>query len=73
MQAAHLCRRCHRFSPFLFLNGNTFVAAARIALKPAFEEIPEANRALARAGIGHYIAGTIGQEELVSLLGDPAQ
>jgi hypothetical protein len=39
IEAADLCRNCHQLSPFLFLNGNTFVALARIALKPVFESL----------------------------------
>jgi hypothetical protein len=65
---ADLCRNCHQLSPFLFLNGNTFVALARIALKPVFESLPEERRSLVRSGIGHYIAGTIGKDELLPLL-----
>jgi hypothetical protein len=73
IEAADLCRCCHRLSPFLFLNGNTFVAAARIAFRPAFEDLPDERRSFARAGVGHYIAGTIGKDELLPLLGLKAQ
>ena len=68
MQAAHLCRRCHRLAPFLFLNGNTFANLAKIALEPALTELAGSEFAVCRTAIGHYVAGTIGEDELPSLL-----
>jgi hypothetical protein len=67
-EAAELCRRCHRLAPFLFLNGNTFVAIARDALTANFSHLPYAQQVVARGAIGHFIAGTIGADEMKNAL-----
>ena len=68
LQAADLCRECHRLAPFLFLNGNTFASCARIALQPAMNQLPAVHQTVTRAALGHYIAGTIRRDELVAIL-----
>jgi len=68
MEVAELCRKCHRLAPFLFLNGNTFVSCARVALEPALSSLPSVEQFATRAAIGHYIAGTIGRSELLALV-----
>jgi hypothetical protein len=68
LQAADLCRECHRLAPFLFLNGNTFAACARIALGPALEKLTRIQQVAVRAALGHYIAGTIDRDEFGALL-----
>jgi hypothetical protein len=67
LEAADLCRKCHTLGPFLFLNGNTFVSCARIALSSAWADYSENRGRIIRAAVGHYIAGTITQRELVEL------
>ena len=64
LEAADLCRECHRLAPFLFLNGNTFASCARIALQPAMNALPAVQQTVTRAALGHYIAGTIRRDEL---------
>jgi hypothetical protein len=73
MEAAELCRRCHRLAPFLFLNGNTFANVAKVALGPALKGLPSDEAAACRTAIGHYVAGTIGKDELLPLLGLSSQ
>ena len=68
LQAADLCRQCHKLSPFLFLNGNTFASCARVALAPAFEKLDLKKQTFSRAALGHYIAGTIDRPELIAIL-----
>jgi hypothetical protein len=72
MEAAELCRKCHRLAPFLFLNGNTFANVAKVALESALRALPATEVAIYRTAIGHYVAGTIGVHELPPLL-RPAQ
>jgi hypothetical protein len=67
LQAADLCRECHRLAPFLFLNGNTFASCARIALQPAMERLSLVQQISTRAALGHYVAGTIGREEWAAI------
>jgi hypothetical protein len=66
--AAELCFRCHRLAPFLFLNGNTFVAVARDAIIPALAHLSSQDQAIIRGTIGHFIAGTIGSNEMRAVL-----
>jgi hypothetical protein len=73
MEAAELCRRCHRLAPFLFLNGNTFASVARVVLEPALSELAGAELAIYRTAIGHYVAGTISETELPPLLREANQ
>jgi hypothetical protein len=73
IEAAKLCRKCHTLGPFLFLNGNTFVSCARIALSPAWKDVSEDQSKIMRAALGHYIAGTITERELVELVAVVAQ
>ena len=68
MQAADLCRECHRLAPFLFLNGNTFASCARVALMPAMERLTTVQQTFSRAALGHYIAGTIDRDELIAIV-----
>ncbi len=68
MQAADLCRECHRLAPFLYLNGNTFASCARVALLPAMERITTVQQTFSRAALGHYIAGTIDRPELIAIV-----
>ncbi len=68
LQAADLCRQCHRLSPFLFLNGNTFASSARVALAPALEKLGYEAQTVSRAALGHYIAGTIERPDFVAIV-----
>jgi hypothetical protein len=72
LEAARLCRECHTLAPFLFLNGNTFVSCARIALEPAWQRLAAAQAASLRSAGGHFIAGTISQRELEVVLASTA-
>jgi hypothetical protein len=66
--AAKLCRLCHRQAPFLFLNGNTFVAIARDAIISQISQLTYTQQAVARGAVGHFIAGTIGEDDLKNAL-----
>jgi hypothetical protein len=70
LQAADLCRECHRLAPFLFLNGNTFASCARVALQSAWEDLPAVQRTILRAALGHYVAGTVRRDELEAILAE---
>ena len=67
-EMADLCLECHRLAPFLFLNGNTFVAIARDAIAPQLTGLTTAQQVAIRAGVGHFIAGTIRSDELGPVL-----
>ncbi len=63
-QALEICRHCHKLSPFCFYNGNTFAAIGRILAQEVLHEMSPIKAQAFRSVVGHYIAGTAGQEEL---------
>jgi hypothetical protein len=63
-QAIEICRRCHKLSPFCFYNGNTFAAIGRTMVQDMLRKLPPAKAHAFRSVVGHYIAGTAGDEEL---------
>ncbi len=67
-QALAVCRKAHEFCPFAFFNGNTFVAIGRTFIQDALRQLPPDKAQIFRSVVGHYIAGTTGQEELDATL-----
>ncbi len=67
-QALGVCRRAHEYAPFAFFNGNTFVAIGRILVQDVLKRLPPDKAQIFRSVVGHYIAGTTGQEELDAML-----
>lgn len=59
-----LCRQCHQFAPFCFYNGNTFAAIGRTLIQDVLRKMPPLEAHGFRSVVGHYIAGTIGGDEL---------
>ena len=68
LQAADLCRECHRLAPFLYFNGNTFASCARVALAPVLDTLDYKKQTFSRAALAHYIAGTIERDELIAIV-----
>ena len=69
-QALEICRRCHKLSPFCFYNGNTFAAIGRTMVQDMLRKLPPVKAHAYRSVVGHYIAGTAGDEELDKALAD---
>jgi hypothetical protein len=69
-QALEICRRCHKLSPFCFYNGNTFAAIGRTMVQDMLRKLPPVKAHAFRSVVGHYIAGTAGDEELDKALAD---
>lgn len=63
-----LCRQCHQLAPFCFYNGNTFAAIGRTLIQDLLRKMPPAKAHSLRSVVGHYIAGTIGEDELTKML-----
>jgi hypothetical protein len=63
-QALEICRRCHKLSPFCFYNGNTFAAIGRTMVQDMLRKMSPLKAHAFRSVVGHYIAGTAGDEEL---------
>jgi hypothetical protein len=59
-----ICRRCHKLAPFCFYNGNTFAAIGRTLIQALLLKMPPVKAHSFRSVVGHYIAGTIGSDEL---------
>jgi hypothetical protein len=70
-EAIQVGRRCHKLSPFCFYNGNTFAAIGRTIIQDI--KLPPAKAHSFRSVVGHYIAGTIGDDELDQALRDLEQ
>ena len=68
--ALEICRRCHKLSPFCFYNGNTFAAIGRIMVQGLMRKMPPVKAHAFRSVVGHYIAGTAGDEELEKALAE---
>ncbi|AHF93984.1 hypothetical protein OPIT5_02135 [Opitutaceae bacterium TAV5] len=60
-ELAVLCKECHRLSPFLFYNGNTFV----VIIRRLCSELPlgAPGQAAVRQIAGHMVAGVLPPEE----------
>jgi hypothetical protein len=65
---SHLCRQCHKLAPFCFYNGNTFAAIGRTLIQDLLRKMPPVKAHSFRSVVGHYIAGTIGEDELSKTL-----
>lgn len=63
-ETLELCRRCHKLAPFCFYNGNTFAAIGRTLIQDLLRKMPPVKAHSLRSVVGHYIAGTIGEDEL---------
>ena len=63
-----LCRQCHKLAPFCFYNGNTFAAIGRTLIQDLMRKMPPVKAHGFRSVVGHYIAGTIGEDELTRTL-----
>jgi hypothetical protein len=63
-----LCRQCHKLAPFCFYNGNTFAAIGRTLIQDLLRKMPPVKAHSFRSVVGHYIAGTIGEDELSKTL-----
>ena len=61
VEAAELCRICHRMAPFCFYNGNTFVSIIRLVIKKL--DLPPEQAVAARSLAGHIVAGVATAEE----------
>ncbi|HXI53022.1 MAG TPA: hypothetical protein VNH84_16010 [Candidatus Saccharimonadales bacterium] len=66
--ALQTCREAHDLSPFVFNNGNTFAAVGQTLIADLLKQIPPVEAQIFRTTVGHYIAGLIGRNELLSVL-----
>ncbi len=63
-ETLQICRRCHKLAPFCFYNGNTFAAIGRTLIQDLLGKMPAVKAHTFRSVVGHYIAGTVGDDEL---------
>ena len=71
-QALEICRQCHKLSPFCFYNGNTFAAIGRTMVQHILRKMPPVEAHAFRSVVGHFIAGTAGDETLDQALAELA-
>ena len=63
-----LCRQCHKLAPFCLYNGNTFAAIGRTLIQDLLRKMSPVKAQSFQSVVGHYIAGTIGEDELSKTL-----
>lgn len=61
-------RAYHRRAPFLFFNGNTFATIGRELALALFSDLQPNRKREVSSVIGHYIAGVLDRESMVSLV-----
>ncbi len=61
-------RQCHRRSPFLFFNGNTFADVGRTLVDFVFAELPTTRRREVMSGVAHFIAGVLDHESMARMV-----
>jgi len=61
-------RAYHRRAPFLFFNGNTFATIGRELALALFSELHPSRKREVSSVIGHYIAGVLDRENMVSIV-----
>jgi hypothetical protein len=61
-------RAYHRRAPFLFFNGNTFATIGRELALALFSDLHPSRKREVSSVIGHYIAGVLDRESMVSLV-----
>jgi hypothetical protein len=61
-------RAYHRRAPFLFFNGNTFATIGRELALALFSDLHPSRKREVSSLIGHYIAGVLDCESMVSLV-----
>jgi hypothetical protein len=69
-QTLEICRHCHKLSPFCVYNGNTFAAIGRTIIHDILRPMSPVKAQAFRSVVGHYIAGTAGEEELDQALAE---
>jgi hypothetical protein len=63
-------RAYHRRAPFLFFNGNTFATIGRELALALFSDLHPGRKREVSSVIGHYIAGVLDRESMVSIVED---
>jgi hypothetical protein len=61
-------RYYHRRAPFLFFNGNTFATIGRELALALFSDLNPSRKREVSSVIGHYIAGVLDRESMVSVV-----
>jgi hypothetical protein len=67
-ETIEICRQCHKLAPFCFYNGNTFAAIGRTLIQELLHKLSPVKAHSIRSVVGHYIAGTTGEDELSKAL-----
>ena len=62
--ALDVCRQVHKLAPFLFFNGNTVAAVAKLMVDEAVRPLPPVQAQIARSTVSHYVVGAIKADEL---------
>lgn len=61
-------KRCHRLTPFLFFNGNTFAANGRELSRTLFSDLPPARNREVASAVARYIAGVLDRANMAAIV-----
>lgn len=65
LEALQFLKSCHRRSPFLFFNGNTFAEIGRALAIALFSDLPFHRRKETASAVAHFITGVLSEELMV--------
>jgi len=68
IEVLETCRRCYELSPFVFNNGNAFVAIANTMAEPLISLFSPVEIQIFKNTTGSFITGQIGKRELMRVM-----
>lgn len=72
-EALDICLKCHRLTPFLNFNGNTFAGIAKAMVREILPHLGPKLSAAFESVVGHYVAGTEGREAMLRAMAEVRQ
>src|ERR1700728_957690 len=66
LETFQFLQSCHRRSPFLFFNGNTFAEIGRALATALFSSLPFQRRKEASSAVAHFITGVLPEDMMIA-------
>src|SRR5688500_269307 len=73
LETFQFLKSCHRRSPFLFFNGNTFAEIGRALASALFSDLSFHRRKEAASTVAHFITGVLEEELLIAAIASLSQ
>jgi hypothetical protein len=68
LETFQFLQSCHRRSPFLFFNGNTFAEIGRALSTALFSSLPFQRRKEASSAVAHFVTGALPEETMIEIV-----